>query len=310
MKRLSYIYLSAILLLGACFTKTTTEIVPKVQDNTKYVNTFIGTGGHGHVFPGATTPYGMVQLSPDTRTLGWDACGGYHYTDNSILGFSHTHLSGTGISDLGDFLFMPFSGTPKVTPGTTENPDDGYRSRFSHASENTEPGYYSVQLEDYNIKAELTASLRAGFHRYTFSEGEQTGIIIDLAHTIYPDKNPNHEFKIISDTEIEGYKGSGGWAEEQHTWFYAKFSKPFKCVFYDNGKEIKASKTAKSKHLVAVLTFNTLDEKELLAKVGISHVDYDGAKNNLEAEIADWDFNAVKESAKRLWKNELNKINT
>ena len=120
------------------------EVQEKATDNTQFVNTFIGTGGHGHTFPGATTPYGMVQLSPDTRTLGWDACGGYHYTDSSIMGFSHTHLSGTGISDLGDFLFMPFSGTPVVVPGTPENPDEGYRSRFKHENEKAEPGYYSV----------------------------------------------------------------------------------------------------------------------------------------------------------------------
>jgi predicted alpha-1,2-mannosidase len=279
-------------------------------DNTKYVNTFIGTGGHGHTFPGATTPYGMVQLSPDTRTLGWDACGGYHYTDSSIIGFSHTHLSGTGISDLGDFLFMPFTGAPKVVPGTAENPDGGYRSRFSHSSEEAEPGYYSVHLEDYAIKAELTTSIRAGFHRYIFPGDEQSGIIIDLAHTIYPDSNPEHEFKIISDTEIAGYKGSGGWAQEQHTWFHAKFSKPFQVTFYDHGEVLEESETVGSEHLVAVLNFDTESEKELLAKVGISHVDYKGAKNNLEAEIKDWDFDTVLQSAHDMWAEELNQIQT
>lgn len=309
MKNLNILLFIATVLITACTSNPTTE-TEQVVDNTKYVNTFIGTGGHGHVFPGATTPYGMVQLSPDTRTLGWDACGGYHYTDSSILGFSHTHLSGTGISDLGDFLFMPFSGAPKVIPGTPENPDEGYRSRFSHDSEKAEPGYYAVTLDDYDVQAELTASTRAGFHRYTFGDTEQTGIIIDLAHTIYPDKNPNHEFRIISDTEIAGYKGSGGWAEEQHTWFHAKFNKPFTCVFYDNGKELETANTAKSNHLVAVLTFDTKDEKEILAKVGISHVDYGGALNNLESEIKDWNFEAVKESASRLWANELNQIQT
>ncbi|WP_319589309.1 GH92 family glycosyl hydrolase [uncultured Draconibacterium sp.] len=311
MKRLTYILLSTAFLLGACTTKTKPVAeTTQIQDNTKYVNTFIGTGGHGHVFPGATTPYGMVQLSPDTRTLGWDACGGYHYTDISIIGFSHTHLSGTGISDLGDFLFMPFSGEAKVVPGTPEKPDEGYRSRFKHENETAEPGYYSVLLNDYNIQAELTATTRAGFHRYTYNKDAKSGIIIDLAHTIYPDKNPNHEFKIISDTEIAGYKGSGGWAEEQHTWFHAKFNKPFTCVFYDNGKKIEPKETAKSKHLVAVLTFDTKDKKELLTKVGISHVDYEGAKNNLDSEIADWNFDAVRKLAKQRWAKELNQIQT
>lgn len=308
MKNQLYLILSTLILLTACGTEKATE-TGSVTDNTNYVNTFIGTGGHGHTFPGATTPYGMVQLSPDTRTLGWDACGGYHYTDSSIIGFSHTHLSGIGISDLGDILFMPFSGEAKVISGTPENPDEGYRSRFKHESEKTEPGYYSVKLEDYNIQAELTATTRAGFHRYTFNNKGKGGIIIDLAHTIYPDKNPSHEFRIISDTEIEGYKGSGGWAEDQQIYFYAKFNKPFNCVFFDNGKKLDQSKTAKSKKLLAVLTFDTKDGKELLAKVGISPVDYEGSKNNLNTEIPGWDFDEVKEAAHKVWLDELSKIN-
>ncbi len=304
----THLYLFAALTFCACNAETNPE--KQAQDNTKYVNAFIGTGGHGHVFPGATTPYGMVQLSPDTRTLGWDACGGYHYTDSSIIGFSHTHLSGTGISDLGDFLFMPFTGEPKIVPGSPENPNEGYRSRFKHDSEIAEPGYYSVFLEDYNIQTELTATTRAGFHRYTYGSAKQTGVIIDLAHTIYPDKNPNHEFKVISDTEIVGYKGSGGWAEEQHTWFHAKFNTPFTCIFYDNGKEVEAAKVTNSNHLVAVLLFDTNDNTQVLTKVGISHVDYDGAKNNLETEIQDWNFNGIRRSAKQLWAEELNQIQT
>ena len=311
MKKITTILLSTTFFLGACTTKTKPVAeATQIQDNTKYVNTFIGTGGHGHVFPGATTPYGMVQLSPDTRTLGWDACGGYHYTDSSIIGFSHTHLSGTGISDLGDFLFMPFTGNPKVVPGTAENPDEGYRSRFSHNSEKAEPGFYSVLLEDYEIKAELTATTRAGMHRYTFPANDKTGLIIDLAHTIYPDRNPSHEFKIISDTEIAGYKGSGGWAKEQHTWFHAKFNKPFKCEFFDDGEKLDDSNEAASKKLLAVLTFDDASGKEVLAKVGISHVDYDGALKNLEAEITDWDFDRVRQSAHQLWSDELNQIQT
>ena len=212
----SYFLILLLILIGIfSFTKITKITTKKSLDNTKYVNTFIGTGGHGHTFPGATTPYGMVQLSPDTRTLGWDACGGYHHTDASILGFSHTHLSGTGISDLGDFLFMPFSGEAKVLPGTPEDPDTGYRSRFSHEDEVSSPGFYSVLLKDYNIKAELTTTKRAGFHKYRFNKEGKSGIIIDLSHTIYPDHKPNHQFKLISDTEIAGYKGSGGWAVTQ-----------------------------------------------------------------------------------------------
>ncbi len=304
---LVYICIVTVSIINSCSIKPSTK--SNVKDNTNYVNTFIGTGGHGHTFPGATTPNGMVQLSPDTRTLGWDACGGYHYTDSSIIGFSHTHLSGTGISDLGDFLFMPISGTPNLNPGTTENPDSGYRSRFSHDEEKAEPGYYSVKLMDYNIQAELTATARAGFHRYTFNEPEQKSVIIDLTHGIYPDRNPQHEFRIISNTEIEGFKGSGGWAVDQQIWFHAKFNKPFTCVFYDNGKEVSSSDSIQSKNLKAILTFDLKDGKEILAKVGISSVDYKGAKNNLETEIPAWDFDEIKNSAHLTWEKELNKIN-
>ncbi|MFN2396932.1 MAG: GH92 family glycosyl hydrolase [Bacteroidales bacterium] len=304
---LAYIFIITFSFLNACTFKTVPVL--KEKDNTNYVNTFIGTGGHGHTFPGATTPNGMVQLSPDTRTLGWDACGGYHYSDSSIIGFSHTHLSGTGISDLGDFLFIPITGTPNLNPGTSEDPDSGYRSRFSHEDEKAEPGYYSVKLKDYNIQAELTATARAGFHRYTYEEADHAGIIIDLAHTIYPDRNPQHEFRIISDTEIEGYKGSSGWAENQQIWFHAKFNKPFKCVFYDNDKELSATNTIQSKNLKAILTFDLKDGEEILAKVGISSVDYKGAKNNLETEIPKWNFDDIKKTALKNWANQLNKIN-
>jgi predicted alpha-1,2-mannosidase len=303
------LYALMLIIVYSCSPISKIEEKKEIIDNTKYVNNFIGTGGHGHTFPGATTPYGMVQLSPDTRTIGWDACGGYHYTDSSILGFSHTHLSGTGISDLGDFLFMPFAGEPKITPGTPEDPDSGYRSRFSHEDEVASPGFYSVLLKDYNIKAELTATTRAGFHKYTYNEGGKSGIIIDLSHTIYKDSKPSHEFKILNDTEIAGYKGSGGWAVSQDIYFHAKFNKPFTCTFYENGKKVELLPDTKYKKLIAVLSFNTNPSEEVLSKVGISSVDYNGAKNNLESEIKDWDFNRVKNAAHQLWKTELSKIN-
>ena len=303
----NFIFLLSI--LSVTFSSNGQQSSKETVDNTKYVNTFIGTGGHGHTFPGATTPYGMVQLSPDTRTLGWDACGGYHHTDSSILGFSHTHLSGTGISDLGDFLFMPFSGEAKVTPGTPDDPDSGYRSRFSHSDETSSPGYYSVLLKDYNIVAEVTATKRAGFHKYKFNNGGKSGVIIDLSHNIYPDHKPSHQFKLISDTEIAGYKGSGGWAVSQDIFFHAKFNKPFTTVFYENGKKIDDLPTGKSKHLVAVLTFDTTADDQVLSKVGVSSVNYSGAKKNLESEIKDWNFDKIKNDAHKSWEKELSKIN-
>ncbi len=282
--------------------------ISQTNDNTIHVNPFIGTGGHGHTYPGATTPHGMVQLSPDTRTLGWDACGGYHYTDSSIIGFSHTHLSGTGISDLGDFLFMPFTGETKINAGEPENPDTGYRSRFNHTDEVASPGYYAVKLEDYNIQAELTATPRAGFHRYTFNGNEKAKIIIDLAHNIYPDRNPDHGIHIINNTELRGFKKSSGWANDQQAFFYAKFNKPFTCVLYDNGKEVNNSNELQSNNLKAVLTFNINQGDEILAKVGISSVDEAGAQNNLETEINSWEFEEVKDSTHKTWVNQLNKI--
>lgn len=292
--------------IGGC-TLNGTQVVTK-NDNTRYVNPFIGTGGHGHTFPGATTPNGMVQLSPDTRTMGWDACGGYHYSDSSIIGFSHTHLSGTGISDLGDILFMPINGIPKTDPGTPEDPDAGYRSRFSHDDEIAMPGYYSVDLKDYNIRAELTATPRTGFHRYTFNNAKEAAVLIDLAHTIYPDRNPYHELVIINDREISGYKKSSGWAQEQDIYFHAKFDRPFTCTFFDNGSKVEGSESAQSNNLKAVLCFDIENGDELLAKVGISSVDYEGAKNNLEVEAPDWDFDEVKDEAKEVWAEKLGKI--
>src|SRR6056297_2834099 len=163
------------------FSNTT----PSEKDFTKYVDPFIGTDEHGHTYPGAVVPFGMVQLSPDTRLNGWDACAGYHYSDSSILGFSHTHLSGTGIGDYGDILFMPVTGNPGIIQGDEQNPDSGFRSRFSKNSEAASPGYYTVLLDDYNIEVELTATTRTGFHRYTYPESSEKGLIIDLEHTIH-----------------------------------------------------------------------------------------------------------------------------
>jgi len=294
------------LILGAS-SKVSTE-ASKIKDNTNYVNPFIGTGGHGHTFPGATIPNGMVQLSPDTRTAGWDACGGYHYTDNSIRGFSHTHLSGTGIGDLGDFLFMPFTGEAKINPGTPEDPDSGYRSRFSHENEIAIPGYYAVDLLDYKIKAELTSSTRVGFHRYEFPKEETKGLVIDLDHNIHDKNVVNSEFKILSDTEISGYKHVEGWAQNRHIYFYAKFDQPFTTSLFKKGIEEKKVKELQGKKLVAVLKFVGDNSKPLMVKVGISSVDYEGAKNNLKEEVPHWDFDKVKQDAHNTWVSQLDKI--
>ena len=278
------------------------------SDNTRYVDPFIGTGGHGHVFPGATTPYGMVQLSPDTRTDGWDACGGYHYSDSSILGFTHTHLSGTGIGDLGDILFMPMVGEAKIVAGSRDDPDTGYRCRFSHQDEHAEPGYYRVHLKDYDILAELTTTTRAGFHRYTYPDGKQPKLVIDLQHTIHGHRNPFTELRYTNNTQIEGYKRTRGWAYNHHVYFHAQFSRPFKCTLYENGREMTGNWAVATGNVQAVLEFEPDESNQVLARVGISSVDYDGARKNVEAEIWDWQFDSVREKAHSTWKHQLSKI--
>ena len=268
------------------------------QDLTKYVNPFIGTGGHGHTFPGASMPFGMVQLSPDTRLEGWDGCSGYHYSDKLLYGFSHTHLSGTGCSDYGDILLMP-------TVGEVSLLNTAYASEFTHYNETAVPGYYSVLLSRYNIFAELTASKRAGFHKYTFPESNSSNIIIDLVHR---DQVLESSIKVIGDDKIVGMRRSKYWAKDQYVYFAAKFSKPFKEFgIEDNGKLIEGNET-NSKSIRAYVKFDTKKDEVIYVKVGISAVSEDGALNNLETEIPDWNFEKVKSNANAEWNKELGKI--
>lgn len=292
------IIMFCVLLGGSCSSK---------ENFTQYVNPFIGTGGHGHTFPGSTLPHGMVQLSPDTRLTGWDACSGYHYSDSTIIGFSHTHLSGTGIGDYGDILLMPTLNTPAIDSGTQDNTRSGYRSRFSHKNESARPGYYSVILDDYNVKAELTTTLRAGMHRYTFPASSDAAIILDLAHTLQDHSNTELSITVISDTEIAGTKTTSGWAKDHTVCFYAKFSKPFKAQLNLEGVPINGNQ-ATGDGLKARLSFNTRDGEQVMVKVGISAVDIDGARANVEKEIPAWDFDLVVKQADRAWNETLGKI--
>ena len=240
-----------------------------------FVDPFIGTDFHGHTFPGATLPFSMVQLSPDTRTLGWDACAGYHYSDSSILGFSHTHLSGTGIGDYGDILFMPFTGRVALDAGDEDQIDSGYRSRFNRETETARPGYYSVELSDDNIGVELTATRRTGMHRYTFPEAENAGILIDLTHTIHGHQNPLHEIKVLNNQEIQGLKVTSGWAKKHYVYFTAKFSKPFEAeLFLDNHLQENTTEISGANAKVR-LNFQTENGEQVIAKVGISAVSYE-----------------------------------
>ncbi|PRP68163.1 GH92 family glycosyl hydrolase [Nonlabens agnitus] len=259
---------------------------------TEYVNPFVGTDGHGHTYPGATMPYGMMQLSPDTRLEGWDGCSGYHYSDDKIYGFSHTHLSGTGVSDYGDVLLMP-TNQPILNNGA--DGQKGYRSTFSHEKEEASPGYYSVHLDDTNIEVELTVSRRSGMHRYQYPDSTNQFLILDLEHR---DKLLEHELNLESATEVSGKRFSSAWASKQMLYYYIQTSHPIKNWDQDAGD----SPTKRA------LEFENPNNEPVIIKIGISAVDVDGAKNNLKEEIGVKSFEDVRQEATTAWEKELSKI--
>jgi len=268
-----------------------------------YVNPFIGTGGHGHTYPGATAPFGMVQLSPDTRinTMDWDGCSGYHYSDSTIYGFSHTHLSGTGVSDYCDILFMPFTGGVRLEPSE-------YASPFQKKNERAEAGYYAVTLDRDRIRCELTASERVGLHRYTFPLNRTKGsILIDLRHR---DEVLDSHMEVVNDHEIAGYRISRSWAKEQHVYFVARFSKPFgSSIVLDMSKNpFEALPAVSSKAIAGVLNFGFDSGEPITVAVGISGTSIEGARRNLEAECAVIDFEKTKAATQAKWQQQLSKI--
>ncbi len=266
---------------------------------TKYVNPFVGTGGHGHTYPGAAAPFGMVQLSPDTRVEGWDACAGYHYSDSTILGFSHTHLSGTGVADYGDILFMPASGDISMKD---------FGSHFSHRNESASPGFYSVLLDRYHIKAELTASTRLGLHRYTFPAGSHGNIIIDLHHGLGPDQVLESNLQILSDHEIAGSRRSNGWAKDQHVFFAAEFSRPFTSYgIAINDTLLPGVRSAAGTNIKGYVRFPNSSAMKVLVKVALSSVSIEGARRNLK-DFSGWDFEKLRARTELAWENELSKI--
>ncbi|MGQ0542657.1 MAG: GH92 family glycosyl hydrolase, partial [Blastocatellia bacterium] len=278
----------------------------QTRDYTRWVNPFIGTGGHGHTFPGATLPFGMVQLSPDTRTDNWDGSSGYHYSDNIIYGFSHTHLSGTGIPDGCDILFMPTIGYPELPKMRgNEVPEKNYLSTFSHANEKAEPGFYSVRLDKGNILAELTATSRVGFHRYTFQENAEAYVVLDLK---WRDKVLDSEFQLVrgSDRRIEGYRRSTSWAKNQSVFFVAEFSEDFSAMSAGGNNALPRGQ--KGTDMRAAFRFYPKRSNQVLLKVAISYVSIEGARKNLEAELPHWDFDKVRADAKAAWNKELSKI--
>ena len=293
MKVRFYYWIIISLVVLSCKNKPNEKFSPKSAY--ELVNPFIGTGGHGHTFPGATLPFGMVQLSPDTRLTGWDGCSGYHNTDSIIYGFSHTHLSGTGISDYGDILLMPFNYDAAITLNDIEN-QQLIPSSFKKETESANPGYYKVHLEKSNTAVELTSTKRVGIHKYIFNKKENNKILLDLKHR---DKVLSSEITVENNFAISGFRQSEAWATNQHVYFYMEFSEPF------NIEKIKNED--KNDQLYKILAFN--DEiKNLIVKVGISAVSAEGAKENLKNEAENWNFNFYKENAKEIWSKALNKI--
>ncbi len=288
------------------------KLLGKSFDFTTFVDPFIGTAGNGHTFPGVTLPFGLVQLSPDTDTTGWHYCSGYRYEDNSIMGFSHTHLSGTGCADLGDILLMPLTGKLQTEPGDKNNTGTGYRSKFKKENETALVGYYSVYLDDCNVKAEMTATQRVGFHRYYFPRSDSSFIIIDLRHGI--DKGNGYEQNLDSritfedDSTVSGYRISAGWAPVQYVYFVMKFSKPFKSSGFNwIGRNFTTIKDHTSRNVVGWVQFETKPTEKIMVKVALSTTSVEGARKNLE-ELPGWDFDGTVVKAKEAWNKILSTI--
>ncbi|MBO5628702.1 MAG: glycoside hydrolase family 92 protein, partial [Aeriscardovia sp.] len=299
----------------------------------EYVNPIIGTDGMGHTFPGACVPFGGVQLSPDTDTIphningkyqtrAYEYCAGYQYQDPTIVGFSHTHFSGTGHSDLGDILIMPTNGPLHLNPGTEDAPDQGYRSRFTHDTEKASPGFYEVTLSDYHIKAQLTATKRVGVHRYTFPSDKEGRIILDLNHGIYnyDGKTLWASLRVENDTLLTGYRITNGWARTNYTYFAISLSQPIKNYGYKDFQKIVYNgfwrkfpvnsnfPEMAGRKVVAFFEFDTQQHPELVVKVALSATSTEGALKNLMAEAASKDFDTIHKEAVDSWNKELGTI--
>lgn len=305
------------------------------QSLVQYVKPIIGTARMGHVYPGATSPFGSVQLSPETDTISYEKpgggyngkvyeyCAGYQYEDKTIVGFSHTHFSGTGHSDLGDFLIMPTVGKLQLNPGTADKPGSGYRSPFSHANEVSEANYYKVKLDGPNVLAEMTTTTRVGFHQYTFPKSDDSHIILDLMAGIYnyPEKNLWTYVRMINDSTLVGYRSTSGWARTRNLYFAITFSKKFKSWGYRNYDKRQSYNgfwgqfrgtpnfpEIAGRNLKTYFNFNTTEGEKIKIKMALSPVSMDGALANMKAEASGWDFEAVKKAGQDAWEKELHKI--
>ncbi len=300
MKKSIILTATLLCMMAACRSASDT---PLLTDEVKYVDPFIGTGFHGHTFPGATRPFAMVQVSPDTHIMGWDASSGYHYDDNEIYAFSHTHLSGTGIGDLGDVALLPYSGTDSIKPVAT----------FRKETEKATPGYYAVHLDNFNIDVELTSTDRVGFHKYTYSDTTDRRVMLDLGHILQPNwghKLVGNTYTTVNDSTVEGTVSTQGWAYYHNVSYRITFSEPIESTsqYLDgNLQSDNAATITSDKDLKLHYRFPTAN-RPIYAKVAISMVDPEGAAGNLEAELPGWDFEATRTQSENIWNNALSVI--
>ncbi len=312
---MNHLFIRSLVLFLFISTGTTSHLRAQTDNPVDHVNPFVGTDFFGHTFPGASRPFAMVHLSPDMNTQGWTYCAGYIYSDNSIMGFSHTHWSGVGMVNGGEVMLMPTVGYKlKTMAGSPENPEEGYRSKFDHSSESASPGYYSVVLKDYNIRVELTSTQRAGFHRYTFPKADCSRVILDLGHQIGSNSSEElSELNIINNNRIEGIKST----TLGKVYFVAEFSRPF--TYYgtfdndlktpESGGSLWPYKNGETgKNIGAFVSYKTHENEQILVKVGISYTSVEGARRNLSAEIPNWDFDRIRNESREVWEKELSRI--
>lgn len=303
-----YIIYCGIIALSSC--QNSKSLFKENISLTQYVDPYIGTGGHGHVFVGANVPYGAVQLGPNNISTGWDWCSGYHISDSTLMGFAHQHLSGTGIGDLSDIVFLPYTGEIKKRRGDHSDEATGAYSYFKRSSEVVKPGFYGVHLDRFDVDAELTSTARVGFHRYTYNKDEDAKVLINLEAAVGWEGEVEGNIVVENDSTVSGYRYSYGWAKKQKIYFTAKFSKPFDSyqlsdsIVHKEGSSLTASK------VYASFTFDkkTLNNNELLVKVALSAVDTENAKLNMSTELASWDFDSTAKAADDQWNTELGRL--
>jgi predicted alpha-1,2-mannosidase len=310
-------FLLFLLIVGTACSQTnqTTSTRGLKTRPVTFVKPFVGTQGEGNTYPGASTPFGLVQLSPDTDMELWETASGYEYTDSSIIGFSTTHLNGTGIPDLGDFLFIPAVGTPKLIPGSKAYPDSGYRQRYYHTNESAKAGYYQVFLPKLKVNVELTATEHAGMLKFTWPRSDSAFILTDLHHVLRWNVMWS-DIRVENDSTITGSHIVNGWAKNRHLFFAARYSKPFKSfrimsdgkpVIY-NGYRFRSSAEAAGKNIQFLAHYATNENEVIYVKIGISAVSAAHALLNLDSEMADWNFGAIAKSTEEKWNKELSKI--